>query len=230
MAYGMASLSFGGQTVKSMPHWALSAGDFELTDEEGFDKFTPTADNKLEPRPRDLTLWFRAAIRQCWAFACIFGEEHYPALEAAASQLLEMGEKHSYAWPAQRVYDTWEELWARFMEELRQLDRKLLREMNEPSPTFERIKFFCLAPDANGEPWLRLPGVWRLSCDDEYFQTDVIPRCNREMSRQCWKLVNGPSGRKAGEDQDAKEDDGKGKGKGKKGKARRAGDADSPPW
>jgi hypothetical protein len=129
---------WGGQALKSMPTWALSAGDFELTDEAGFDRFTPTADNKLEQRPRaplTLTLWFRATLRQSWAFACIYGEEHYPALEAAARQLLEMGEKHDYAWPAFRVYDTWEELWARFLEELRQLDRRLLREMQVASPT-----------------------------------------------------------------------------------------------
>lgn len=39
------------------------------------------------------------------------------------------------------IFNIWEELWARFVEELRELDRQLRRSMREESPTFERIRF-----------------------------------------------------------------------------------------
>ena len=63
------------------------------------------------------------------------------------------------AWPLHSVMSTWEELWGRFTEELRSLDRRIRREMQEESPSFDRLRFFATSP---GEPWLRLPQTFDL--------------------------------------------------------------------
>ena len=209
IAYGMASMSFGGKDARAIPEYNLSAADFPLTSEEEFDNFLGSTDLKLEKRPKmPLTLnhWYRNALRQSWATACILGTEHYAALEAAATFLLKLGEEHSYMWPAHAIVSVWEELWSRFVEEMREVDRSIRKAMREDSPSFERMRFFATAPGPDGEPWLRLPRTFYLGDPQEYFQTDVIPRHNRLLSRACWQnaLKKGSGlalqGGKAGED------------------------------
>ena len=172
IAYGLASLSIGGREVKSLPEYSLSVADFPLTSEEDFDNFVPPPDSRLEKRPRHpttLTAWFRAALRMAWAVACVYGTEHYTLFEAAATKLLHLGEEATYAWPLPWVMSTWEELWSRMVEELRQLDREMRRLMGEESPSWERIRFFCTSPDDQGNPWLRLPRTFDLEDPKEFF-------------------------------------------------------------
>ena len=193
VAFGLASLSFGGKDTRALPEHCLSAADFPLTSEEDFDRFVGTVDQKLEKRPKhpvSLAQWYRNALRQAWAFCCVMGTEHYGAIESAATYLLKLGEEHSYMWPAGELYNVWEELWARFIEEVRELDRQLRRSMKEDCPTFERIRFFATAPGPDGDPWLRLPRTFFLEDPDEYFQTDVVPRQNRMLSRACWSVAH----------------------------------------
>ena len=203
IAYGLASMSFGGKDLRAIPDHHLSAADFPLTGEEEFDSFAGMADLKLEKRPRGPTTlngWFRNALREAWSASCVYGTEHYASLEAAALHLLRLGEEHSYAWPAQAILAVWEELWARHGEEMRELDRQLRQEMREEAPPFDRIRFFATAPSAGGEPWLRLPRTFFLEDPAEYFQVDVLPRHQRLLSRACWQtaLKKSPLGLKAG--------------------------------
>ncbi|CAL1147366.1 unnamed protein product [Cladocopium goreaui] len=83
----------------------------------------------------------------------------------------------------------WEELWARFTEELRALDRRARREMQDESPSFDRLRFFATSPGENGEPWLRLPQTFDLQAPGEYFQTDIVPRQQRMLDRACWSMA-----------------------------------------
>ena len=61
--------------------------------------------------------------------------------------------------------------------------------MKEESPTFERIRFFATAPGDDGEPCLKLPRTFFLEDSKEYFQTDILPRRNRMLSRACWQVA-----------------------------------------
>eukprot|EP00438_Fugacium_kawagutii_P005224 Skav210772 [mRNA] locus=scaffold3765:47814:54705:+ [translate_table: standard] len=212
IAYGLAAMSLGGKDAKTVPDYSLSAADFPLTSEEEFDGWTGCVDLKLEKRPKPpmtLNAWYRNALREAWAISCVYGSEHYSTFEQAATYLLKLGEEHAYMWPAHAIFGVWEELWARYVEELKDLDRELRRAMKEETPTFERIRFFVTAPGEDGEPWLRLPRTFFLDDGKEYFQTDVIPRHNRMLSRACWQvaLKKGPGGGlhggKAGEDPEA---------------------------
>eukprot|EP00438_Fugacium_kawagutii_P001653 Skav236324 [mRNA] locus=scaffold97:181652:191974:+ [translate_table: standard] len=214
VAYGLASLSLGGKDIKALPDYCLSAADFPLTSEEEFDNWSGCSDVKLEKRPKPpmtLNAWYRNALREAWGISCVYGTEHYSSFEQAASYLLKLGEEHSYMWPAHAIFSVWEELWARYVEELKDLDRELRRAMKEESPSFERIRFFVTAPGDDGEPWLRLPRTFFLEDHLEYFQTDVIPRHNRLLSRACWQVAlkktptGGLYGGKAGEGPEASE-------------------------
>eukprot|EP00435_Cladocopium_sp_Y103_P035201 s1779_g9.t1 len=214
IAYGLASMSLGGKDTKTVPDFCLSAADFPLTSEEEFDSWSGCADLKLEKRPKPpmtLNAWYRNALREAWAIACVYGSEHYSSFEQAATYLLRLGEEHAYMWPAHAIISVWEELWSRYVEELKDLDRELRRAMKEEPPTFERIRFFVTAPGPDGEPWLRLPRTFFLEDTLEYFQTDIIPRHNRLLSRAYWQvaLKRAPGGNlhggKAGEDPEASE-------------------------
>ena len=175
-----------------MPDYCVSVADFPQTSEEDFDLYHPPGDNKLEKRgrsPTTLSGWYRSALREAWAIACVLGAEYYGSWEKAAAQLLRFGEEHAHAWPLHAIMSTWEELWGRFTEELRALDRKIRREMQEESPSFDRLRFFATSPGADGEPWLRLPQTFDLEAAGEYFQTDVVPRQQRLLDRACWSLA-----------------------------------------
>ena len=114
-------------------------------------------------------------------------------------------------WPAHAIFSVWEELWSRYTEEMRDLDRNLRRAMKEEAPSFERMRFFATAPEEDGEQWLRLPRTFYLEDLSEYFQADVLPRHNRMLSRACWQVAlkkspNNPlHGGKAGEGTEASE-------------------------
>lgn len=202
-AFGVASMTIGGKGAA--PDFALTAGDFPQTSEEDFDLYVLPSDTKLEKRPRapvTLSVWFRDALRQSWAVACVYGTEHYPSWEKAAAHLLKLGEEYAHAWPLSAVMAAWDELWSRFTEEIRELERRARREMSEEAPSFERLRFFSTAPGADGDPWLRLPRTFDLDDEGEYFCTDVLPRQRRQLERACWQLAlrKGPSaGGRAGE-------------------------------
>ncbi|CAE7671785.1 unnamed protein product [Symbiodinium sp. CCMP2592] len=187
-SYGFAALQLGGKTLNTLPEYCLSAGDFPLTSEEDFDNYGGSPDLKLERKgryPNTLTSWFRAALRQSWAFACLFGEEYYPVLEKAASHLLRLGEQHGYAWSASAVYGAWEELWARFCEEARELDRRIRRAMQD-----------------TGNPGSNCRVPFALTTIPNTFCTDMLPRMQRQLSRACWagaQKKGNTGGRAAGE-------------------------------
>ena len=171
IAYGMSALAIGGRCHLSAAEWSLGTSDFPQTSEEQFDSFRPSNGNTLEKKPRHATTllaWHRDALRMSLALACFFGEEWYAQWEEAANYLLKLSEQHEYAWPADAIFGAWAELWNHWCEELREIDRRFLRELREEAPSYDRIRFFLTAPGADGTPWLRLPRLFDLEDPDEY--------------------------------------------------------------
>ncbi|CAE7256170.1 RE2 [Symbiodinium natans] len=105
----------------SLPDYALCVGDFPATSEEDFDFYSTS-----------------------------FHADAVVPQRPQTGQLLKYGEEQSHMWPMHLVLSVWEELWGRFCEEIRDLERKARREM-----TFD------------------------LDDSLEYFQTDVLPRKGR---------------------------------------------------
>ena len=200
LAYGIASLRWGGRDHVSAPDYCITAACFPATSEEQFDSYRQAKDHKVETRPRHpatLSEWYRQALRESWAWSCVYGEEHYAGQEAAAAQLLALSERSSHAWPPHIVFGVWCELRGRWCEELRIIRQKMLHVIGDESVTFEKIRFVCTAPGGDGRPWLTLPATFDLSDPEQYFMTDVKVRHDRMLDRAAWSAAFGGP-RKAG--------------------------------
>ena len=117
-----------------MPDFGLGAANFPKTGEEQFDSWRAPRAFKIEARPRHATQigeWYREALRESWAWACVYGQEHYDAQAVAALHLLELHEQYKYQWPAHAIFGVWAELCRRYCEELRTLRRQLLHQLLE---------------------------------------------------------------------------------------------------
>ena len=86
---------------------------------------------------------------------------------------------------------------------------RMLELMGDESPTYDRIRFVCTAPQADGTPWLQLPRTYDLEDPDTYFTTDIKVRHENMLTRASWAMAfqsaKVTSTRKAGEG-DAGED------------------------
>ena len=64
---------------------------------------------------------------------------------------------------------------------------KLLRDMGEGNSSFERIRFFCLALDGAGLPYLMLPAAFTLELAEGVFTTDIEARHDSILLRAVWQ-------------------------------------------
>ena len=85
--------------------------------------------------------------------------------------------------------------------------RRMLDLMDDESPTYERIRYVCTAPQEDGLPWLALPRTFELEDPTTYFNTDIKVRHENMLTRSNWamafKAVGPPQGsRKAGDDEE----------------------------
>ena len=88
--------------------------------------------------------------------------------------MLDLGEKHEYMWPPKIVFGVWAELRGRWCEELRMTRLQMLDLLGSESPTYDRIRYVCLAPGEDGQPWLSLPRTYDLDDRTSYFWTDIM--------------------------------------------------------
>ena len=118
-----------------------------------------------------------------------YGREWYSGWLEAADQLLALHEAEQHAWPLDLIMDLWEELWWRWSEELRELDRQALRQLGDDNPTYDRYRWAVTVTDGDDVPWLRMPRIFHLFEPEEYFMQDVLARHNRKKERALWSVV-----------------------------------------
>ncbi len=123
-----------------------------------------------------------------WAVACFVGEEWYPIWEQAAKTLMHKSQDHEHEFPPEIVMGIWEELWSRWCEELRETLRSLLRAMQQPSPSSDRLQFFCRTIGPHGLPMLQFPTAFSLEDPEAYFMKDIMARHQRMLNRACWGM------------------------------------------
>ena len=109
---------------------------------------------------------------------------------------------------------------------------QMLDLLGSESPTYDRIRYVCLAPGEDGQPWLSLPRTYDLDDRTSYFWTDIMARHERMLTRASWAAAFKSPGesrqpaKKAGEDEgvdSATPEKGKGKGDRTEADAARAG-------
>jgi hypothetical protein len=81
----------------------------------------------------------------------------------------------------------------------------MLELMGDESPTYDRIRFICTAPQADGTPWLQLPSTYHVQNPTIYFTTDIKVRHDNMLTRASWAMAfqsakANPGTRKSGED------------------------------
>ena len=147
--------------------------------------WTPPTDHRLEQRskaPAAFLTWLRYAENAVKVFGSAYGLEHVPERLAFVSFLREANEENENAYPVTyciRLYEELNAVWCKAIRESRRLCAKLGTE----NPRLEDLKLIALAPSDDGTPNFQFPRVWDLKDPQGYFQTVVLPRQQRAMTR-----------------------------------------------
>ena len=196
MAYGVAAFAWGGKNQKDLPSWSLSAADFPVTREEGFDSYVMPADLKLEGRPRaphSVAVWKRQCENEIEVWCHTMGQEHREERLLALQTLEKAHEEDDNVFPSHYIMDLWEELWSVWCEEVREGRRALQRLLDTDHPRKEDIKFVALTPGADGLPSWKFPTTFDLQAPDSYYQRVCMPRQERALKRILFaQLYRGP--------------------------------------
>ena len=200
ICYGLAAAAVGGPSAQQAPSYNLTVHDFPQASSEQFDNHRVPHNFNLEPANRStlsLPNWLRAAQRQSWVTSLVWGQEWFTIWNDCATSLNDLSESSPDEWPVYEVQSVWEELWARFIEEFRELDAEVVRMLGGlGNPTFEQIRFHCTAPDAEGVPWLSMPRTFDLEDPEGYFQLVIVDRKSRNLQRTIWNLTRPTRGPK----------------------------------
>ena len=122
-------------------------------------------------------------------YALFYGEQWLRQWDDAITYLVELHEAGAHTFPFDLLADSWEELWWRWTEEIRELDRQALRVLGDENPSYERYKWCLTVPQSDGTPWLKLPRTFHLSEPQGYFQIEIQSRNARKRERVLWDLV-----------------------------------------
>ena len=193
IAYGMAAGTWGGRDADHVKPYSLTAADFPKTSEETFDNWFPPTDTKLEPRPAKpstLSDWRRHTTNEILAWGLIYGAEHRRERELARDRLEQCHDRDPHQYPFHWLTATWEELWWRWWEELKETLRVMQVDIGTGAMTKDLLKHFALSPRGAGlGPRLRLPTTFQLDDPQAYYACVIRPRIDRGMSRHLWSTA-----------------------------------------
>ena len=130
IAYGLATGAWGGKSVDAMHAHSLGVADWVTCAEELFDDYLPPSEFKIEGRPKqpvDMLRWAKQARNGIQVTCLTYGEEHREEREEALEHLIHLHENRPRKFTAEYVQDAWEELHARWWEELRWQVKKVQR-------------------------------------------------------------------------------------------------------
>ena len=190
------------------PYWgthekhAIGVADFiSFTDAEldsyAWETSRPKATADIRPAPPTRLEEWEARVRRHIDMWCLVYGEEWRGVKTRAAQLLatwHTGAPHQ--WPLTVMMDCWEELHWRFLEELKEVLRRLKLDAGRESMTLNEVKFHALMPDSSGLAWLQLPDTFDLENPDSWFATEVKPRIERRQDRALWKLTWEGTGRR----------------------------------
>ena len=153
VAYGIAAGTWGGRDADHVKPYSLTAADFPRTTEEAFDTWYPPVDTKLEqrpPKPPTLADWRLQVTNEIRAWGLVYGEEHRRERELARDRLEQLHERDPHQYPFHWLTATWEELWWRWWEELKDILRLMQRELGTASLTKDILSRHALVSSGGG--------------------------------------------------------------------------------
>ena len=185
---GIAGFWWGG-----VEPYTVHASDCVTARSEQLDNWHPPSDNKIEGRvkpPGVFNTWLRYAENSIRVFGSCYGTEHVAERMECLTALKEAHEEDEHAFPAAYCIELYEELVAAWGEDLRESRRKLCSICGTENPRLEDLKLLALAPGADGQANFQFPRIWDLADPAGYYQTVVIPRQQRQMSRLLHKQLH----------------------------------------
>ena len=131
--------------------------------------------------------------------------EHIPERLEALKLLVEAHEEDEDAFPAQYCMNLWEELAGAWGEGVREERRTLCRLLGSENPRQEDVKLLALARGEDGLPAFKFPDTFDLKSPTGYYQTVVVPKQDRALSRFLHKQLHEASakGKKVGLEEEA---------------------------
>ena len=126
--YAAATISIGGSTVKDSPDHCITAAEFNLVSQHEIDNFKLSEHYRMEKRT-DKKLYF--GVRSMWVennermhlmLGSIWGMEWVAVMNKCVQGLVARNTEFPHVWDLTRIQDTFEEIKARFRNELLHLD------------------------------------------------------------------------------------------------------------
>ena len=142
LAIGLAGLTIGGRN-DDLPNWTLTPADFLHTKRDQLEAFVVSQEHKCEKRGREpLTLfwWKKACLNQVKVFGLVLGKEHMSERLQCLAMLEKAHEDNERAFPFAYICRLWNELWAVWIEELRESRPHLTRRLNTDNPRKAELK------------------------------------------------------------------------------------------
>ena len=90
-------------------------------------------------------------------------------------------EENERAFPFAYICHLWNELWAVWIEELRESRRHLTRRLNSENPRKAELKCLALMPGAEGSPAFSFPSTFDLDDPAGYYQQVCLPKQKRGL-------------------------------------------------
>ena len=136
-------------------------------------------ENKCEKRGREpatLFQWKKACFNQVKVFGLVLGKEHTAERFKCLDMLEKAHEDNERAFPFAYICRLWNELWAVWIEELRESRRHLTRILNTDQPRKEELKGLALMPGPDGAPTFSFPNTFDLEDPAGYYQQVCVPQ------------------------------------------------------
>ena len=190
LAIGIAGPYWGTQE-----RYGLGAADFVAFTDAELDQFASesrsqkTNVEQRPPPPNRFDEWVARVRRQTDVWCLTYGEEWRGVKSRALELLSEWHLAHPHRWPLNVIMDVWEELHWRFGEEMKELLRKLKREVGRETITLNELRFHALLPGPDGQAWLQMPSTFDIERPGAWFQSEVIPRIDRKQDRLLWNMT-----------------------------------------
>eukprot|EP00435_Cladocopium_sp_Y103_P064105 s1381_g25.t1 len=175
--------------------FGLGAADFIAYTDAELDQFASESRGQKNhgeqrpPPPNRFDEWVARVRRQNDVWCLVYGEEWRGVRSNAIDLLSAWHLAHPHRWPLNVVMDVWEELHWRFGEEMKELLRRLKKEIGRETITLNELRFHALLPGPDGQAWLQMPDTFDIERPGAWFQSEVIPRIDRKQERLLWNLT-----------------------------------------
>ena len=190
LARAAAALTWGTITPDKPAEDTVLLSDCVPHSAESYDAFAPDA-KKLESRgktPQTVDMFVRAAKQQVLLFALFFGKEHSPGRLEVISIFHQIHGARPEVLPLHFPISTWEAMTYRYISEVVDGTRRLLRMLpDNVRKTEYRRK--ASAPGVHGRPRWEFPTTWLMDHHTGYWLSIAIPKIEERISKSTWAAV-----------------------------------------